>query len=63
MKNTKITVKTKSKSYPIYLGDKVVNSTGMLINKNLNNTKKICIICDKNVPPFLLKKITKSIKK
>ena len=63
MKNTKITVKTKSKSYPIYLGDGVINSTGMLINKNLNNAKKICIICDKNVPSFLLKKLTKSIKR
>ena len=40
MKNTKITVKTKSKSYPIYLGDRVIKSTGMLINKNLNNAKK-----------------------
>ena len=63
MKNIKITVKTKSKPYPIYLGDRVINSTGMLINKNLNNAKKICIICDKNVPSFLLKKLTKSIKR
>ena len=63
MKNTKITIKTKSKSYPIYLGDGIINLTGTLISKKLKNTKKICVICDKNLPPLLLKKLIKSIKK
>ena len=42
MKNIKIIVKTKSKSYPIYLGDGIVNTTGSLI-------KKKTAICKKNM--------------
>ncbi len=49
MKNTKIIIKTKSKNYPIYLGDKILNITGTLIRKNLTNVKKICIIYDKKL--------------
>ena len=33
MKNTKIIIKTSSKNYPIYLGDKIINITGTLIKK------------------------------
>ena len=46
MKNTKLIVKTKSKSYPIYLGNNILNTTGSLIKKNLPDVKKICIISD-----------------
>ena len=63
MKNTKIVVNTKSKSYPIYFGDGNLNTTGTLIKKNLPNVKKICIISDKNLPLVLLKKLSKSLKK
>ncbi len=62
MKNTKIIIKTKSKNYPIYLGDKILNITGTLIRKNLTNVKKICIIYDKKLPPIFLKKLKKSLK-
>ena len=40
MKNTKIIVKTKSKSYPIYFGNGIINITGKLIHKNLPDVKK-----------------------
>ena len=63
MKNTKIIVKTKSKSYPIYFGDRILDTAGALINKNLPNVKKICIICDKNLPLVLTKKLSKSLRK
>ena len=63
MKNTKIVVKTISKSYPIYFGNKIINSAGALIQKNLPDVKKICIISDKNVPPIFLKKLSKSLKR
>ena len=33
MKKVKLIVKTKSKSYPIYFGNNIVSSTGMLIKK------------------------------
>ena len=43
MKNTKIIVKTKSKSYPIYFGDKNLNSIKFLIKNHLPDVNKICI--------------------
>ena len=63
MKNTKIVVNTRSKSYPIYFGDGNLDTTGTLIKKNLPNVKKICIISDKKLPLVLLKKLSKSLKK
>jgi hypothetical protein len=44
MKNSKITVKTKSKSYPIYFGNGIVNVTGKLVQKNLPNDKQFFYI-------------------
>ena len=46
MKNTKLIVKTKSKTYPIYFGNNILNKTGWLIKKKLPGVKKICIISD-----------------
>ena len=63
MKNTKLIVKTKSKTYPIYFGNNIVNKAGWLIKKNLPNVKKICIISDNKLPKLLLKKLIKSLKK
>ena len=62
MKNTKIIVKTKSNSYPIYFGSGNLNKARFLIKKNLPEVKKICIISDKNLPSQTLKKLTDSIK-
>ena len=63
MKNTKLIVKTKSKAYPIYFGNNILNKTGILIKKNLPNVKKICIIGDNNLPSSIFKKLIKSLKK
>ena len=63
MKNIKLIIKTKSKSYPIYFGNNNLSSIGGLIKKNLPKVKKICIVCDNKIPKFLLKKIVKSLKK
>ena len=63
MKNTKLIVKTKSKSYPIYFGNNILNITGRLIKKNIPDVKKICIISDNKLPIFLLNKLIKSLKK
>ena len=62
MKN-KLIVSTTSKSYPIYFKSGILNSTGALIEKNIIGVKKICIITDNKLPNFLLKKLTKSLKK
>ena len=62
MKNTKLIVKTKSKSYPIYFGNNILNTTGRLLKKNLPGIKKICIIGDNKLPKFILNKLIKSLK-
>ena len=63
MKNNKLIVKTKSKTYPIYFGNGILNTAGKLIKKNLPDVKKICIISDNKLPKILLKKLIKSLKK
>ena len=63
MKNIKFIVKTKNKSYPIYFGNNILNTTGRLIKKNLAGVKKICIITDKKLPKLLLRKLIKSLRK
>ena len=37
MKDTKIKIITKSKTYPIYLGSKNLKLIGKLLKQNLNN--------------------------
>ena len=63
MKKNKIIIKTQSKSYPIFFGSKILNSTASLINKNLRNTKKISIVVDKKLPNLFIKTLTMSLKK
>ena len=53
MKNNKLIVKTKSKTYPIYFGNNILNTTGKLIKKKLPNVKKVCIISDNKLPKAL----------
>ena len=57
MKQSKLIVKTISKSYPIYFKNNILNSAGKLIKKELPDVKKICIISDNNLPKLLLKKL------
>jgi len=63
MKNTKLIVKTKSKSYPIHFGNNIISKTGRLIKRKLPSVKKICIISDNKLPGLLLRKLIKSLKK
>ena len=62
MKSTKILVNTKSKSYPIFFGNNIINSTGTFIKKNVPNVKKISIICDRNIPSSIKNKLKKSLR-
>ena len=62
MKNTKIIIKTSSKSYPVYFGNEIISLAGTLIKKKLPGVKKICIISDKKIPSSLLSKLVRSIK-
>ena len=63
MKNTKLIVKTESKSYPIHFGNNIISKTGRLIKRKLPSVKKICIISDNKLPRLLLRKLIKSLKK
>ena len=44
MKSTKIIIKTKSKIYPIYFGDKILGSIGRIIKEKIPSIKKIVIL-------------------
>ena len=63
MKKIKLSIKTKSKNYPIYFGNNILGTVGKLIKENLPNVKKICIICDNKLPKSSLKKLTKPLKR
>jgi len=63
MKSNKLVIKTKSKNYPIYFGNNIINQTGRFIRTNLPDSKKICIICDNKINKNNLRKIIKSLKK
>jgi len=62
MKTIKLNIKTKTKNYPIYFGDNILNKTGKLIKKNLPDVKKVCVVSDKKIPIKLLAKLLKSLK-
>ena len=63
MINNKILVKSKSKKYPIYIGNGNIGIINKLIEKNIPDVKKICIISDKNIPLKFKRKLTVCLKK
>ena len=63
MINNKILVKSKSKKYPIYIGNGNMGIIKKLIEKNIPDVKKICIISDKNIPLKFKRKLTVCLKK
>tara|TARA_B100000959_G_scaffold283282_1_gene351792 strand:- start:1030 stop:2139 length:1110 start_codon:yes stop_codon:yes gene_type:complete len=62
MKIIKLNVKTKTKNYPIYFGNNILNKTGKLVKKKLPGVKKVCIISDNKIPKKLLMQLLKSLK-
>jgi 3-dehydroquinate synthase len=63
MKSNKIIVNTKSKTYPIFIGNKNIKLVGSLIKKKLPKVKKICVIVDKKVPQEIFMKLKNSLKR
>ena len=61
MKNNKLIIQTKTKSYPIYFGNNILEKTGILIKKNLPSVKRVCIISDIKLKKKLLKKLIISL--
>ena len=62
MKNKKLTIKTKRKTYPIYFGNNILTKTGTLIRQNLTSVKKICLIIDSKLPKKISAQLIKSLK-
>ena len=60
MKTLKLLVKTKSKKYPIFIGENIINKK--LLSKELINSEKILIIFDSKVPKMFIKKIKNNLK-
>ena len=60
MKILKLLVKTKSKKYPIFIGENIINKK--LLSKELINSEKILIIFDSKVPKMFIKKIKNNLK-
>jgi 3-dehydroquinate synthase len=63
MKNNKFIVKTKSKNYEVYCGNKILSKTGNLIKKRIPSVKKVCVITDSKLPRYLIYELNKSLKK
>ena len=62
MKKFKIIIKTKSKNYPIIIGENILGKTGNLINNQIPSCKKIALIIDNKVPKKILLQVKNSIK-
>ena len=62
MKKFKIIIKTKSKNYPIIIGENILKKTGNLINMQIPSCKKIALIIDSKVPKKILAQVKNSIK-
>ncbi len=56
-------VKTKSKSYPIFIGNNILKNFSKLQRKYLNNSKKILVITNGNIPSRYLVEIKKGLNK
>ena len=54
-------IKTKSKSYNIYIGHNIIANLKKIINKEQINFKKSLIIVDRKIPQIFLKKIKSNL--
>ena len=62
MKKIKLFVKTKSKTYPIIIGKKVINKVSSILISNKINFEKVLIVYDTKVPKIKLNILKKNIK-
>jgi len=63
MKPIKLIVKTKSETYPIFIGSKLITKLSKILKENSINYNKCLLVIDKNVPKKMIDKINQSIKK
>ena len=63
MKPTKLTVKTKSETYPIIIGSNLIKDLLKYLIKSSINFDQCLLLIDKKVPGRMIAKITKSLKR
>ena len=62
MEQKKLIIKTKTQTYPIFIGNNLLSKLKVLTNENLNKFEKCLILIDKNVPKKNLNTIRSSFK-
>ena len=62
MKPIKLLIKTKSESYPIFIGFNLIKNLSNFLKNNLKNYNQCLLVIDKKVPNKMCHKITKSLK-
>lgn len=62
MKTIKLNIKTKLDNYPIMIGSKIIKNLGIYLRKNSINFQKCLLVIDKNVPQYMVSKVTKALK-
>ena len=63
MKPIKLTIKTKSETYPIIIGNNLVENLLKILNKNSINFNQCLLVIDKKISKKIISKITKSLKR
>ena len=63
MKTIKLRINTKTQSYPIIIGSKLVSKISNITKNNSINFKKCLLVIDKNISKNIILKIKKSLSK
>ena len=63
MKPIKLTIKTKSETYPIIIGNNLIKNLSKILRKNSINFNQCLLIIDKKISKRAISKITKSLKR
>ena len=63
MNLNKLRVKTGNQTYPIFIGNNILNRFKIILKENLINFNQCLVIADKNVPKKLIHKVLKSLPK
>ena len=63
MQTIKLVIKTKTESYPIYIGSNLINHLPKFLKNNLLNSNQYLLVIDKNIPKNISLKISKLLKK
>jgi len=63
MKPIKLTIKTKSETYPIIIGNNLIKNLSKILRKNSINFNQCLLVIDKKISKRAISKITKSLKR